>query len=197
MKIPLSWLQEFVAIPAKINAEQISQAFVKVGFEVEGIEEQGADLKGPIVVGKVLSIEELSGHKKPIRFVGLDVGEKKTRYVICGARNFKVNDLVVVALPGAVLPGDFKISARETYGKVSDGMICSAKEIGISDEHAGIIVLQEGKVGQDAKALLDVSDVIFDIAVNNIVHVLSSKFYRTIFGDYCNGTFKVLVVKTC
>ena len=166
MKIPLSWLQEFVAIPAKINAEQISQAFVKVGFEVEGIEEQGADLKGPIVVGKVLSIEELSGHKKPIRFVGLDVGEKKTRYVICGARNFKVNDLVVVALPGAVLPGDFKISARETYGKVSDGMICSAKEIGISDEHAGIIVLQEGKVGQDAKALLDVSDVIFDIAVN-------------------------------
>ena len=166
MKIPLSWLQEFVAIPAKINSEQISQAFVKVGFEVEGIEEQGADLKGPIVVGKVLSIEELSGHKKPIRFVGLDVGEKKTRYVICGARNFKVNDLVVVALPGAVLPGDFKISARETYGKVSDGMICSAKEIGISDEHAGIIVLQEGKVGQDAKALLDVSDVIFDIAVN-------------------------------
>lgn len=159
MKIPLSWLQEFVAIPAKINAEQISQAFVKVGFEVEGIEEQGADLKGPIVVGKVLSIEELSGHKKPIRFVGLDVGEKKTRYVICGARNFKVNDLVVVALPGAVLPGDFKISARETYGKVSDGMICSAKEIGISDEHAGIIVLQEGKVGQDAKALLDVSEI--------------------------------------
>ena len=166
MKVPLSWLQEFVALPAKINAEKISQAFVKVGFEVEAIEEQGADLKGPIVVGKVVSIEELSGHKKPIRFVGLDVGEKKTRYVICGARNFKVNDLVVVALPGAVLPGDFKISARETYGKVSDGMICSAKEIGISDEHAGIIVLQEGKVGQDAKALLDVSDVIFDIAVN-------------------------------
>ena len=166
MKIPLSWLQEFVAIPAKINAEQIAQAFVRIGFEVEGVEEQGADLKGPLVVGKVLSIEELSGHKKPIRYVGLDVGEKKTRYVICGARNFKVNDLVVVALPGAVLPGDFKISARETYGKVSDGMICSAKEIGISDEHAGIIVLQEGKIGQDAKALLDVSDVIFDIAVN-------------------------------
>jgi len=166
MKIPLSWLREFVALPPKINSEQISQAFVKVGFEVESIEEQGVDLKGPLVVGKVLSIEELSGHKKPIRFVGVDVGEKKTRYVICGARNFKVNDLVVVALPGATLPGDFRISARETYGKVSDGMICSAKEIGISDEHAGIIVLQEGKIGQDAIALLDVNDVIFDIAVN-------------------------------
>ena len=166
MKIPLSWLKEFVTVPAKITSEQISQAFVKVGFEIESIEEQGADLKGPLVVGKVLSIEELSEHKKPIRFVGLDVGEKKTRYVICGARNFKVNDLVVVALPGALLPGDFKISARETYGKISDGMICSAKEIGISDEHAGIIVLQEGKIGQDAIALLDVRDVIFDVSVN-------------------------------
>ena len=166
MKIPLSWLREFVALPPKINSEQVSQAFVKVGFEVESIEEQGRDLKGPLVVGKVLSIEELSGHKKPIRFVGIDVGEKKTRYVICGARNFKVNDLVVVALPGATLPGDFKISARETYGKVSDGMICSPKEVGISDEHAGIIVLQEGKTGQDAIKLLEVNDVIFDIAVN-------------------------------
>ena len=166
MKVPLSWLQEFVSLPLRISPEEISQAFVKVGFEVEGVEEQGADLKGPLVVGKVLSIEELSGHKKPIRYVGLDVGEKKSRYVICGARNFKVNDLVVVALPGAVLPGDFKISARETYGKVSDGMICSAKEIGISDEHAGIIVLPEGKIGQDAIALLKVNDVIFDIAVN-------------------------------
>ena len=166
MKIPLSWLKEYVTLPAKITSEQISQAFVKVGFEIESIEEQGADLKGPLVVGKVLSIEELSEHKKPIRFVGLDVGEKKTRYVICGARNFKVNDLVVVALPGALLPGDFKISARETYGKISDGMICSAKEIGISDEHAGIIVLQEGKIGQNAIALLDVRDVIFDVSVN-------------------------------
>ena len=166
MKIPLSWLQEFVALPPKINPALITQAFVNVGFEVEGVEVQGADLKGPLIVGKVLSIEELSGHKKPIRYVGLDVGEKKTRYVICGARNFKVNDLVVVAVPGSVLPGDFEISARETYGKVSDGMICSAKEIGISDEHAGIIVLQEGKVGQDAIALLEVNDVIFDIAVN-------------------------------
>ena len=166
MKIPLSWLKEYLTLPAKITSDQISQAFVKVGFEIESIEAQGADLKGPLVVGKVLSIEELSEHKKPIRFVGLDVGEKKTRYVICGARNFKVNDLVVVALPGALLPGDFKISARETYGKISDGMICSAKEIGISDEHAGIIVLQEGKIGQDAIALLDVRDVIFDVSVN-------------------------------
>ena len=166
MKIPLSWLKEFVSLPAKVSAEDIAQAFVNVGFEIEGIDYQGKDLKGPLLVGKVLSIEELSGHKKPIRYVGLDLGSGKTRFVICGARNFKVNDLVVVAVPGAVLPGNFAIAARETYGKVSDGMICSAKELGISDEHAGIIVLPEGKVGSDAIKLLEIADVIFDVAIN-------------------------------
>ena len=166
MKIPLSWLKEFVSLPTKVSAEDIAQAFVNVGFEIEGIDYQGKDLKGPLLVGKVLSIEELSGHKKPIRYVGLDLGSGKTRFVICGARNFKVNDLVVVAVPGAVLPGNFAIAARETYGKVSDGMICSAKELGISDEHAGIIVLPEGKVGSDAIKLLEIADVIFDVAIN-------------------------------
>ena len=166
MKIPLSWLKEFVSLPAKVSVEDIAQAFVNVGFEIEGIDYQGKDLKGPLLVGKVLSIEELSGHKKPIRYVGLDLGSGKTRFVICGARNFKVNDLVVVAVPGAVLPGNFAIAARETYGKVSDGMICSAKELGISDEHAGIIVLPEGKVGSDAIKLLEIADVIFDVAIN-------------------------------
>jgi phenylalanyl-tRNA synthetase beta chain len=166
MKIPLSWLKEFVSVPAKVSAEDIAQAFVNVGFEIEGIDYQGKNLKGPLLVGKVLSIEELSGHKKPIRYVGLDLGSGKTRFVICGARNFKVNDLVVVAVPGAVLPGNFAIAARETYGKVSDGMICSAKELGISDELAGIIVLPEGKVGSDAIKLLEIEDVIFDVAIN-------------------------------
>ena len=166
MKIPLSWLKEFVSVPAKVSAEDIAQAFVNVGFEIEGIDYQGKNLKGPLLVGKVLSIEELSGHKKPIRYVGLDFGSGKNRFIICGARNFKVNDLVVVAVPGAVLPGNFAIAARETYGKVSDGMICSAKELGISDEHAGIIVLPEGKVGSDAIKLLEIEDVIFDVSIN-------------------------------
>jgi phenylalanyl-tRNA synthetase beta chain len=166
MKVPLSWLKEFVSVPVKATPEQIAQAFVNVGFEIEDIEYQGKDLKGPLLVGKVLSIEELSGHKKPIRYVGLDLGSGKSRFVICGARNFKVNDLVVVAIPGAVLPGNFVIAARETYGKISDGMICSAKELGINDEHTGIIVLPEGKVGSDAIKLLEINDVIFDIAIN-------------------------------
>ncbi len=169
MKIPLSWLSEFVELPSKISNEEIEAAFVKVGFEVESISVQGADLKGPLKVAKVESIEELTGHKKPIRYVGLDCGEGSIRYVICGATNFAIGDLVVASLPGAILPGGFEISARETYGKTSNGMICSARELGISDEHSGIIVLpnsSEISLGQDALEVLQISDVIFDIAIN-------------------------------
>ena len=168
MRAPLSWIKEFVEIPASITAEQISDALIRVGFEVEEIIHQGADLTGPLVFAKVLSIEEITEFKKAIRYVGLDCGEKQTRYVICGATNFAVGDLVVAALPGAVLPGDFKIGARETYGKVSNGMICSARELGIGDDHSGIMTFTEGSVaiGADAIEALLINDVIFDVAVN-------------------------------
>ena len=168
MKIPLSWIREFAALPKDVDLDRIENAFVSVGFEVEEVDIQGGDLKGPLVVAKVIGIEELVGNKKPIRYVELDCGEAKTRFVICGATNFAVNDLVVAALPGAILPGDFAISARETYGKTSNGMICSARELGISDDHSGIIVLPAdcAKLGTDAIELLEINDVVFDIAVN-------------------------------
>lgn len=168
MKIPLSWLREFAELPNDCTPELIESAFVKVGFEVEEIIMQGEDLNGPLVVAEVISIEELTEHKKPIRYVGLDCGEGSTRYVICGARNFSEGDLVVAALPGAVLPGNFAISARETYGKTSNGMICSARELGISDDHQGIIVLERSvaPVGTDAIELLQINEMIIDVAVN-------------------------------
>ena len=168
MKLPLSWLREFVTFPKNISLDAIVAGFVKVGFEVEGVENPASNIKGPLVVGKVESIEELTGLKKPIRYVGLDCGEKQRRFVICGATNFKTGDYVVVALPGAVLPGNFAIAARETYGKTSNGMICSARELGLGDDHNGIIVLQEKnlKVGAPALAVLGADDPIIDIAVN-------------------------------
>lgn len=168
MRAPLSWIKEFVEIPASITPERISDALIRVGFEVEEIIKQGADLTGPLVFAKVLSIEELKEHKKPIRYVGLDCGERETRYVICGATNFEVGDLIVAALPGAVLPGNFSIGARETYGKTSNGMICSARELGIGDDHSGIMTFAQGTVaiGADAIQALMINDVMFDIAVN-------------------------------
>jgi phenylalanyl-tRNA synthetase beta chain len=168
MRAPLSWIREFVDIPQSITAEQISDGLIRVGFEVEEIIHQGADLTGPLVFAKVLTIEEITEYKKPIRYVGLDCGEKETRYVICGATNFAVGDVVVAALPGAVLPGDFAIGARETYGKTSNGMICSARELGLGDDHSGIMTFQEGtiEIGSDAIQGLSINDVIFDVAVN-------------------------------
>jgi phenylalanyl-tRNA synthetase beta chain len=167
MRAPLSWIKEFVEIPTTITAEHISDALIRVGFEVEEIITQGEDLTGPLKFGKVLSIEEITEFKKPIRYVGLDCGEGETRYVICGATNFAVGDIVCVAIPGAVLPGNFVISARETYGKTSNGMICSGRELGISEDHAGIMVFSDATlIGEDAIAKLEINDVIFDIAVN-------------------------------
>ena len=89
--------------------------------------------------------------------------------IVCGARNFFVGDKVVVTLPGAVLPGPFPIAARKTYGHVSDGMIASAKELGLGDEHDGILRLVElgidAPVGTDAIALLGLDDVAVEINV--------------------------------
>jgi len=168
MRAPLSWIREFVDIPKGISAEQIAEGLIRVGFEVEEIIVSGAGLTGPLKFAKVLTIEEVTEFKKPIRYVGLDCGEKDVRYVICGATNFAVGDLVIAALPGAVLPGDFKIAARETYGKTSNGMICSSRELGLGEDHSGIMVFAEGDVaiGSDAIAGLEINDTIFDIAVN-------------------------------
>ena len=168
MRAPLSWIREFVEIPKTVSVDQIAEGLIRVGFEVEEIIESGAGLTGPLKFGKVLSIEEITEFKKPIRYVGLDCGEKEVRYVICGATNFAVGDLVIAALPGAGLPGNFKIAARETYGKVSNGMICSSRELGLGEDHSGIMVFAEGDVaiGSDAIAGLEINDTIFDIAVN-------------------------------
>jgi phenylalanyl-tRNA synthetase beta chain len=168
MRAPLSWIKEFVQIPDSVTPEKISDGLIRVGFEVEEIIVQGADLTGPLVFAKVLIIEELTEFKKPVRYVGLDCGEKETRYVICGATNFVVGDYIVAALPGAVLPGNFAIAARETYGKTSNGMICSARELGLGEDHSGIMTFAEGSVtiGEDAIEGLQINDVIFDIAVN-------------------------------
>ena len=168
MRAPLSWLREYAAISDDVKPQEIADAFVRVGFEVEEIEHQGAEIVGPLVVGKVLSVDEITEFKKPIRWVGLDCGEGSSRFVVCGATNFAVDDLVVVALPGSTLPGGFAIAQRETYGKTSNGMICSSKVIGLGQDHDGILVLPKDCAvpGADAIALLEVCDVVFDIAVN-------------------------------
>ncbi|MFD8854151.1 phenylalanine--tRNA ligase subunit beta, partial [Streptomyces sp. NPDC059604] len=171
MRVPLSWLREYVDLPATETGRDVQAKLIGVGLEVETVEQIGAGLKGPLVVGQVLTIEELEGFKKPIRFCTVDVGNAngtgEPQEIVCGARNFAVGDKVVVVLPGAVLPGDFAIAARKTYGKTSHGMICSTGELGMGDDGThGIIVLPpEHEAGTDAIELLQLVDEVLDIAV--------------------------------
>lgn len=171
MRVPLSWLREYVDLPATETGRDVQAKLVSAGLEVETVEHLGADLKGPLVVGQVLTIEELEGFKKPIRFCTVDVGQAngtgEPQEIVCGARNFQVGDKVVVVLPGATLPGGFSISARKTYGRTSHGMICSGDELGMGDDGShGIIVLPpETEVGKDAIELLELVDEVLDIAV--------------------------------
>ncbi|MEU5413681.1 phenylalanine--tRNA ligase subunit beta [Streptomyces clavifer] len=171
MRVPLSWLREYVDLPATETGRDVQAKLVAVGLEVETVEQTGAGLKGPLAVGQVLTIEELEGFKKPIRFCTVDVGTAngtgEPQEIVCGARNFSVGDKVVVVLPGAVLPGDFAIAARKTYGKTSHGMICSTDELGMGDDGThGIIVLPpEYEPGTDAIELLELVDEVLDIAV--------------------------------
>jgi phenylalanyl-tRNA synthetase beta chain len=168
MRVPVSWLRDYVAVPSDATAEDILADLVKVGFEEEDIHTFG--VTGPVVVGTVLEFTpEPQSNGKTINWCQVDVGEAEPRGIVCGAHNFSVGDKVVVSLPGAMLPGPFPISARKTYGHVSDGMIASARELGMGEEHDGILRLAtlglDPEPGADAIALLGLDDFAVEINV--------------------------------
>ncbi len=168
MRVPISWLGEWTDLPEDVSLESLHAALVKVGLEEE--DTHGFPLTGPIVVGRVLSVEpEPQSNGKTINWCQVDVGEAEPRGIVCGAHNFGPGDKVVVTLPGAVLPGPFPIAARKTYGHVSDGMIASARELGLGDEHDGILRLADlgldPEVGTDAIALLGLDDAAVEVNV--------------------------------
>jgi phenylalanyl-tRNA synthetase beta chain len=169
MRVPYSWLREVVSAGAPgwdVTPGDLELTLVRIGHEVEEIVTLGP-VDGPLTVGRVAGIEELTEFKKPIRACLVDVGEDKHREIVCGATNFAVGDLVVVALPGATLPGGFVIAARTTYGRTSDGMICSAAELGLGTDHSGILVLPPGTAepGAAGVGVLGLDDVVFDLAI--------------------------------
>lgn len=168
MRVPASWLGELVKVADDATAESLHADFVSVGFEEEDIHVSG--VTGPLVIGEVIEyqVEEHSNGKK-IRWCQVRTGKDEVRGIVCGAHNFEVGDKVVVALPGAVLPGDFKIAARSTYGHVSDGMIASERELGLGEDHDGIITLAriglDAEVGSDAAALFGLDDYAVELNV--------------------------------
>ncbi len=178
MRAPVSWIREYVELPQDVTAERLAARLTALGLKLEALEQAGGDITGPLVVGRVLSFDdEPQKNGKTIRWCQVDVGDAngtgEPQGIVCGASNFAVDDLVVVVLPGGVLPGPapdqpFEISARKTYGHVSAGMICSTRELGLGDEHDGILVLpaDAGQPGDDAFDVLHLRDEVIELEIN-------------------------------
>jgi phenylalanyl-tRNA synthetase beta chain len=166
MRVPLSWLAEYAALGEPLpEPGDVARRLTAAGLEVETFEPAGRDITG-VVVAEVTQIEELTGFRKPIRYCQVSTGTGEPRNVICGAVNFTVGDRVPFAPPGAVLPGGFEIGAKKAYGRMSEGMICSAAELAIGDDHSGILVLSpDAPLGADFVAYAGLADHVFDIAV--------------------------------
>jgi phenylalanyl-tRNA synthetase beta chain len=172
MRVPISWLRAYAPVPEPVDAAEVGRRLTAAGLEVEGVEQVGHDVRG-VVVGQVVSVEELTEFKKPIRYCRVAVSEAElsadpadVRGVICGATNFAAGDRIAFAQPGAVLPGGFEIGARKTYGRVSEGMICSVRELAIGDDHTGILVLPpDAPLGADFVEYANLRDDVLDLTV--------------------------------
>jgi phenylalanyl-tRNA synthetase beta chain len=173
MKTPKSWILDYVDVPAGTTTDELTARLTLTGLKLEAVESAGADIRGPLVVGRVLTRDpEPQKNGKTINWCTVDVGDAngtgEPQGIVCGAHNFEPGDLVVVVLPGGVLPGGFEIGARKTYGHLSAGMICSARELGLGEEHDGIIVLPEGagEPGQDVRGILGLDEEVIELEVN-------------------------------
>src|ERR1700733_9799026 len=165
MRVSLNWVLEVAGVDTGTDPAEAARRLTAAGLEVESVEQVGHDVE-KVVVAEVTEIEELTGFKKPVRYCQVDTGSGEPRGVVCGAVNFAVGDRVPLALPGARLPGGFEIGARKTYGHISEGMICSASELGIGDDHSGILVLSpDAPLGTDFVSYAGLRDVVFDINV--------------------------------
>lgn len=142
MKVSLNWLKELVDLPADVSA--LCDLLTKAGVEVEGIETRGVSTD-KVVVAQIL---ESAQHPNADRLsvCQVDDGSRQPRQIVCGAKNFKVGDKVPLALPGAVLPGDFKIKVGKLRGVQSEGMMCSAKELSLAEDAEGLLILDAALV---------------------------------------------------
>jgi phenylalanyl-tRNA synthetase beta chain len=161
MKVSLSWLKRFVDLTD--TPENIAETFVKLGFEVESVIRRGFARNDAVVVGKILDFEKHPNAER-LSVCRVDIGGGQIFEIVCGATNFKQNDCVPVALPGAVLPGDVKIKKSKLRGVESEGMMCSGKELGLSSDSSGLLILgQNFDLGTKIHDIFPDRDVVFDL----------------------------------
>ena len=162
MKVPLSWLREF--LPIALDTPALCERLTLGGLAVDGCEELGADIRG-VVIGEIISTAP-HPHAERLTLCEVRIGGGPTASVVCGATNMKAGDRVAYAPPGTVLPGARRIEAAVIRGVASAGMLCSEAELGLSDAAAGILILPaDAPVGERVGAHLGVEDTILDIDV--------------------------------
>ena len=174
MKISYNWLQNYLDLSAT-SVEAIAEMLPLLGFDVESIERLGPPQLEHVVVGEVV---EYSQHPNAdrLRCCKVRTGhETPLHSIVCGAKNFEVGDKVMVALPGAVLPGDFKIKQSKLRGEPSEGMLCSAKELELGHDHDGILIVDaEQTLGRPLNQVFSDCDMVLNLEVTpNRVDVLS------------------------
>lgn len=188
MKLPYSWLAECVdGLP---DPGTVAEQLILRGFEIEDVESPGALIQD-VVVGQVL---ELKPHPNADKLTYCQVTDGAETYpIVCGAKNHKEGDCIALARVGCVLPGDFKIEKRKIRGEVSMGMMCSTRELGLGDDHEGILILDPGApLGTKLVDYLDLNDVIFDISITpNRPDVLSAVGMAREAAAACGGTVRM------
>jgi phenylalanyl-tRNA synthetase beta chain len=172
MRVPVSWLREYAPIPEPYDALEVGRRLTLAGLEVEAVEQAGHDVHG-VLTAQVITVEELTEFKKPIRYCRVAVSDAELSAdpetltgVICGAVNFNEGDRVAFATVGAMLPGGFEITAAKKYGRTSQGMICAVDELGIGEDHSGILVLPpDTPLGVDFAEYAGLRDDVLEITV--------------------------------
>jgi phenylalanyl-tRNA synthetase beta chain len=164
LKVPVSWLREYVplAMPLEDLAERLSVAAAEVNaLERRGVPDEDGNV-GLFRVGRVLEAAKHPNADR-LQLCSVDVGEGEPKQIVCGAWNFGAGATVAVALPGAVLPGGLKLEARPLRGTVSHGMILSERELELGPDHSGIIVLPDGEPGTPLADVLPIVESVLDV----------------------------------
>ena len=162
MKFSELWLREWVN--TTLDSDALSNQITMAGLEVDGVDPVSGAFTG-VVVGEVVECGQHPNADK-LRVTKVNVGGDRLLDIVCGAPNCRQGLKVAVATVGAVLPGDFKIKAAKLRGEPSEGMLCSFSELGISDDHSGIIELpQDAPVGTDIREYLKLDDNTIEISV--------------------------------
>lgn len=164
MKISLNWLGDYVQLDSSVD--EICRAITFLGFEVEQVIRTGAPRLANVVVGEVL-VRDKHPNADKLSVCQVDIGPAGgVKTIVCGAQNYQVGDRVPVALPGAILPGNFEIKQSKIRGQLSDGMLCSEKELGIADDAAGLMILSgRPELGTPINAVLPPGDTVLDIEI--------------------------------